>query len=69
MTQTQKQAVSKIVELLEEEQSFAVLPMEEYEDLLMKSDPNFWIGLEESRQDMKAGRLTRIDEVEAELNL
>lgn len=66
---TKVQALQKIATLLEKEKKFVVLPVDEYEDLLMYSDPEFIFAMKESSADIKAGRVKTLDQVIKDLDL
>ena len=69
ITMTTGEALQKIAQYLEEDEKFVVLPLGEYEDLTMTSDPFFRQALLESEEDIKKGRLKPLNQVVKELNL
>ncbi len=66
---TNGEALQKIAQYLEEEEKFVVLPLDEYEDLAMTSDPSFRQALVESEEDIRKGRLKSLGQVVKELDL
>jgi len=69
ITMTNGEALQKIAQYLEEEEKFVVLPLSEYEDLAMTSDPSFRQAMIESEEDIRKGRLKSLGQVVKELNL
>lgn len=63
------QALQKIADLLEDQESFVVLSLDEYEDLLLSTSPYFQQAMEESLADVKAGRVYSWKDVQKELGL